>query len=252
MALNKIDCPNCGANLDIDNRNILYCEFCGSKIMQSKPRKTKVNNSKLYNQVLFELKFKKYNNLNKTLFKALLADPENNDLILINSVLNKDIYELNRVAPFLLNNNVVDLCMREIKKWDVVLDYNIDYKELSKFGISKIKDIKTDKMDLFRNVSTNIYLSFLKILVSEKSYNNELNHLLILNEQKFKEYNYKIEKWKRVYKRRFWISMVFFLITLIFLVFNLLSPLYETLCGNIALFTGITLFVIRKSYKARY
>lgn len=147
MALNKIDCPNCGANLDIGNRNILYCEFCGSKIMQSKPRKTKPVNNKLYNQVLFELKFKKYNNLNQTLFKALLADTENNDLILINSVLNKDIYELNIVAPFLLSNKVVDLCMREIKKWDVVLDYNIDYQELNKFGISKIKDIKTDKMD---------------------------------------------------------------------------------------------------------
>lgn len=259
MALVKIKCPNCGGSISTANRRVLFCEYCGSKLSKSVPnKKTKKSDiaaedkQKLYNQVLFELKFEKYRELNETLFKALRQDHENSNLLLINSVLNKDIYELNRVVPSQLSNKVVELCMREIKKWDVVLDYTIDYKELKKYGIGNIKNIKTTKIDLFENTSSDIYLSFLKILVNEKDYKDVLDNLETINEQKFREYNTKIEKWKRVYKRRFWISMFFFSIFIYFILFNIDNYLLELLYGYSSLFTGITLFVIRKNYKPKF
>lgn len=32
--VNKIQCPNCGANLNVsEKRDVLFCEYCGSKLI---------------------------------------------------------------------------------------------------------------------------------------------------------------------------------------------------------------------------
>lgn len=43
--------------------------------------------------------------------------------------------------------------------------------------------------------------------------------------------------------------MVCFFITLVFLLFDFNNNITETVCGNIALFTGIILYAIKKNYK---
>lgn len=252
MALNKVDCPNCGANLDITNRNMLYCEFCGSKLKHSKPKKAKPVNSKLYDQVITELKFEKYDKLKQSLFKALLETPDNNDLLLIDAILKRDIKIFHQVVITSVGYIVASLCKREILKWQVDFHYPLDLDMIKKYNIFSLNEIDIPKYDISKYTEAKDYLCFARALMGDNEYKDTLDELNELNNKSYCDLEKRVSIWKSLYITKFWWSIAWFLVSIGFIALALsfneardAFTFFAVLFGII----GIITFTIRKRNK---
>lgn len=250
MALKSLSCPNCGGSISLTGRKITFCEYCGSKLAKPK-RSTKTDkntprNSKLYEQVIFELKFYKFTKLHETLYKALREDPTNDDLLLIHGIIRKDASNLARITPSYISDEVIKLCKREFAKWTVSFNYNLNLDELRKVKLTQLKQLKLEKVSLNDNPSTHLYLSYFKIFVNDKQYRERVGKLEEINDYNYDEASEKLNKWKRVFKRRFWISMIFLVFALFYLAFYVNE--ISIICIIFNLIIAIAIFCSRKQY----
>lgn len=226
------DCPNCGANLNLGNRNIAFCEFCGSKInikSEAKPR-----NSDVYNQVLYELKFENYRNLEHALFKALLEEPNNNDLLLINAV-TMDITSIDRIDFSLVSDMVRELCRKPLLLVELSYDYSLDLNELRKYKYSQLKDVKFAKLHINEGTNAAIYLKLAKFILTDDMYEEKVNDMNQLNDKAFVQHIRNFKRWKAGYLKKIVWSIIWFVLS----AFCLLLVL-----GGVSIAPAIVFFLI--------
>lgn len=209
--LNSYKCPNCGANLNAGNRNVSFCEFCGSKIHRPKVAKSHNENSKLYNQVLFELKFEKYNELEQTLFKALLEEPNNSDLLLINAiVVHPDFSIVERIDLSSVSDIVISLCKKVFLRLKFTYNYSLDLEQIRKYKLSQLKYVKLSKIDIKKDRDSIYYLKLARMILSNDMYEEKEMELKELNDKAFKEHIRKFKRWRSVYRKRVVWSIIWF------------------------------------------
>jgi hypothetical protein len=223
----------------------MFCEFCGTKIKKPKTNKPEEENSKLYNQVLFELKFEKYSMLEQTLFKALLEEPDNNDLLLVNAAL-LDVSVVDRIDFSAVSDIFRSLCRKPLLNYQLTYNYSLDYNELKKHKYSEIKQLKLEKLDINTVTDTVNYLKLAKFILSNDMYEQKVRELNELNDKAFAEHKRKFKRWKAVYRKRVVWSIIWFVLAAFFLLLVLGDI---SVVPAIVFFSfGVIAFSIRKSY----
>ncbi len=136
MGFVEYACPNCGANIDITNTKAAYCQFCGTKIVNTV--RLDVGNE-LYERAIDELEAMEYNKCRETVPRAIMYQPNNHDLTLMKAMLHRDERILESVDRVAVSDRVLLACQTMFYSWDVDIHYRINWEDVFIKGCYKLK-----------------------------------------------------------------------------------------------------------------
>ncbi|MCK5128723.1 MAG: hypothetical protein KAQ68_02635 [Clostridiales bacterium] len=138
MPFKDYKCQNCGANININNTNVAYCEFCGSQIARVKKLPSEKD---CIDKAIHEFSSRQYKQCEETIRTSLYFFPKNNDLLLLRAIIKKDKAFLSPIDKDKLSDKVLDECRKVFDKWEAIIDYYIPWDLINTKSIEDVDDI---------------------------------------------------------------------------------------------------------------
>ena len=174
MSLEVVKCPNCGANINLnDNQEFGFCTYCGTKVVNNAIKKQKIT---IENPVKIDGKVEIVNNE----FETALAEADNSaDIFFTRN--NPTIYDYNRVLN--MYANAERLGAQESRLYLHLLDFAVKANIETKLIILKDANQFINACDLYINTAIRVEKDEQKQKEIKDKYNKERDEIL----EKFKQ-----------------------------------------------------------------
>ena len=169
MSIEVVKCPNCGANINLnDNQEFGFCTYCGTKVVNNTIKKQKIT---IENPIKIDGKVELVNNE----FEAALAEADNSAAIFFTRD-NPTIYDYNRVLN--MYANAERLGAQESRLYLHLLDFVIKANIETKLIILKDANQFINSCDLYINTAIRVEKDEQKQKEIKDKYNKERDEIL--------------------------------------------------------------------------
>lgn len=169
MSVEVVKCPNCGANINLNNNQEFgFCTYCGTKVVNNTIKKQKIT---IENPIKIDGKVELVNNE----FEAALAQADNSATIFF-TIDNPTIYDYNGVLN--MYANAERLGAQESRLYLHLLDFVIKANIETKLIILKDANQFINSCDLYINTAIRVEKDEQKQKEIKDKYNKERDEIL--------------------------------------------------------------------------